>query len=268
MFAISKSRANQLLRRFAIYVKLAVLTILVFCVCQSAPAQTNQTFGKKTLVQYATSVYETSRDAYRRDSTNLDIAIRFGAACFEYAEFSTNDTQRASLADEGINAMRTLLTTHTNSAHGHYYLAMNLGQLARTKSLGALRIVREMEDEFKLASELDDRLDYAGPDRNLGELYYQAPGWPASIGSNSKARKRLERSVEIAPDYPENRLNLLEAYLDWRDKKGIDREWKALKKLMPAARTNFTGIQWAARWNSWDAQWDSLDRHAALALSR
>ena len=46
---------------------------------------------------------------------------------------------------------------------GHYYLAMNLGQLARTEMIGALKIVKEMENEFEIAADIDPRFDHAGP---------------------------------------------------------------------------------------------------------
>ena len=268
MMATPKSLWKQLGCAQSDAVSKSLALVVIMCLTGHSFCQTNDYSGVKKPVQYANLVYSESLERYRNNSTNSAVVLRFAVACFEFAEFATNNTQRASLANEGIDASRSLLRQETNSAPGHYYLAMNLGQLARTKTLGALRLVDEMEREFKLASELDAGLDYAGPDRNLGELYYQAPGWPASIGSNSKARKHLERSVEIAPDYPANRLNLLEAYLDWHDKKGIAREWEALKTLMPAARTNFTGIQWTAHWKSWDVQWEALDRRAALFLSR
>ena len=89
---------------------------------------------------------------------------------------------------------------------------MNLGQLARTKGLGALKLVNQMEHEFTRARDLDEQLDWAGPDRNLGLLYRDAPAI-GSIGSRTKAREHLKRAVELAPQYPENRLNLIEAYL-------------------------------------------------------
>jgi hypothetical protein len=49
-----------------------------------------------------------------------------------------------------------------------------------------------MEAEFKLARELDESFDYAGPDRNLGRLYFMAPSI-ASVGSRAKARAHFAR---------------------------------------------------------------------------
>ena len=79
-------------------------------------------------------------------------------------------------------------------------------------------MVKEMEREFKTADDLDEHFDYAGPARCLGLLYCDAPGWPVSIGSRHKAREWLERAVKLAPDYPENHLNLVESRLQWKDR--------------------------------------------------
>ena len=59
------------------------------------------------------------------------------------------------LAQQGIAACRQLIARTPKSAPAHYYLAMNLGQLARTELLGAFKLVREMEREFKTAVGLD-----------------------------------------------------------------------------------------------------------------
>jgi tetratricopeptide (TPR) repeat protein len=187
------------------------------------------------------------------EPTNAVAAWEFARACFDRAEYATNDAERAIVAEQGIVACRRLLARQTGSAPAHYYLGMNLGQLARTKTFGALRIVDEMEREFKTAVQLDEDFDYAGPDRNLGLLYFEAPAF-ASVGSRSKARQHLQRAAQLAPDFPENRLNLAEVYLKWADTNGAARELKALDKLWPKARTNFIGEAWAASWSDWETR--------------
>src|SRR5580658_9370191 len=108
------------------------------------------------------------------DADNAANAIPFARACFDFADFATNKVERASIARLGIAACRKAIDDDPKPAPAHYYLAMNLGQLARTEFLGALRIVREMEHEFKTASTLDPHYDYAGPERCLGLLYRDA----------------------------------------------------------------------------------------------
>jgi hypothetical protein len=127
---------------------------------------------------------------------------------------------------------------------------MNLGQLARTEFVGALKIVREMEREFKTALTWDEQFDYGGPARNLGLLYRDAPEWP-SIGSKRKARDNLERAARTAPAYPENILNLVESYLKWDEIKSAGQELEILDALWPPAEKEFTGQRWEQSWADW-----------------
>src|ERR1700733_2632328 len=147
-----------------------------------------------------------------QSATNASAALEFGRACYDFADFATNDDERAAIAKQGIAACRQLIARQSNSAPAHYYLGMDLGQLARTEFIGALKLVKEMEREFKTAAGLDKHFDYAGPERNLGLLYRDAPSI-GSIGSKRKARIFLEQAAKRAPDYPENHLNLVESYL-------------------------------------------------------
>jgi hypothetical protein len=191
--------------------------------------------------------------------TNDSPAWQFARACFDFADFATNDTERAAIASQGIAACRKLLARETNSAPGHYYLAMNEGQLAKAEapSLAAYRLVRQMEREFKAAADLDKSFDYAGPERCLGLLYRDAPGWPFSIGSRHKAREWLEQAAKHAPDYPENHLNLAESFLQWHEADNAKSELKALDALWPAAQKNLTGEAWEQSWDDWSKRRDA-----------
>ncbi len=193
-----------------------------------------------------------------QSNTNVSAtAWEFARACFDFADFATNDVERVVIARQGIAACRQLIAREPESAPAHYYLAMDLGQLARTETLGALRTVREIEREFKTAAGLDAQFDFAGPARGLGLLYRDAPGWPVSIGSRHKARQWLERAAELAPHYPENHLNLVESCLQWHDQTSANRELEALDMLWPGARTNFVGEAWERSWDDWSARRDA-----------
>ena len=212
--------------------------------------------------QRAEKHFQEARKKFQANTNDLEVAWQFGRACFDWADFAKNDHQRESIAGEGIAACRHVIARDPKSVPGHYYLAMNLGQLAQTKTLGALTIVDEMEREFKTVRDLDAKFDCAGPDRNLGLLYFEAPGWPASIGSKARARQHLQRAVQLAPDYPENHLCLLEAYLKWGDKKNLVRELKITGELLPQARKEFIGEAWAQSWADWDKRWKRIREKA------
>ena len=124
---------------------------------------------------------------------------------------------------------------------------MNFGQLAEAEapSIAAYKLVKEIEREFKTAAELDEKLDYAGPPRCLGLLYRDAPGWPISIGSKRKAREFLDRAAALAPEFPENQLNLAESQVRWHQPAEAAKALKKLDALWPSAQTNLVGEVWA-----------------------
>jgi hypothetical protein len=148
-------------------------------------------------------------------------AWQFARACYDFADFATNDTERAALAEQGIAACHQLLAREPKSAPGHYYLGMNFGQLAR---MPRLRPWPPTSSSTKSNANSSRRRNWTNISicrsgaQCLGELYFQAPGWPLSVGSKHKAREWLERAVKLAPDYPENHLNLMEARLKWNDR--------------------------------------------------
>ena len=225
---------------FAAFV-LAAVTVL------GQPA-TNTPFAARAAQAFASA----QRELAARPAA-ADAACRLGRASYDWAEFATNAEQRAAVAQTGIAACRQLLTRDLKSAPGHYYLAMDYGELAEAEapSLAAYKLIRDNEHEFKAAADLDERLDFAGPPRCLGLLYRDAPGWPISIGSKHKAREFLDRAAALAPDYPENQLNLVESHVRWHEAAEAETAWQKLAALWPAARTNLTGAVWEQSWDDW-----------------
>jgi len=212
----------------------------------------NQIFADR-----AGAEYHRAQTQFQSNTNDPAAAWQFARACFDFNDFATNNAGRATLANQGIATCRQLLARESNSAPGHYYLAIELGQLADTKrNLAAFKMVKEMEREFKTAGDLDEHFDYAGPARCLGLLHRDAPGWPVSIGNRHKAREWLEQAVKLAPDYPENRLNLVESYWQWKDHEAAGNELKTLDALWPSAQTNFTGEAWERSWNDWSMRRD------------
>jgi tetratricopeptide (TPR) repeat protein len=246
-----------------------VVAILLFAVTGIifADEPRNQIFAVR-----AGAEYHRAQTQFQSNTNDPATAWQFARACYDFNDFATNNAGRATLANLGIAACRQLLACEPNSAPGHYYLAIELGQLADTRrNLAAFKMVREIEREFKTADDLDEHFDYAGPARCLGLLYRDAPGWPVSIGSRHKAREWLEQAVKLAPDYPENRLNLVESYWQWKDHEAAGSELKTLDALWPSAQTNFTGEAWERSWYDWSTRRDvarkKLEETAAPAKS-
>jgi len=231
---------------------LGILSAILLLAALGAMAQT----ANSIFVARAQKAFELAQKN-QLSATNFTVAAsELARASFTLADLATNETQRAEVARCGITICRQWLARESNSAPGHYYLAMNLGKLAQAEapSIAAYRLVHEMENDFLVAAKLDVRFDYAGPARTLGELYFQAPGWPFSVGSKSKAREWLERAVALAPEYPGNQLNLAEAQLKWRQPAEFETTMKNLDARWAAAQTNYTGAAREADWLEWNAR--------------
>ncbi len=209
--------------------------------------------------------FEAARQTWSNQPTNVEAAWKYARACFDWSEFASNDTQRAEIARLGVEAARKALSLGPTMAAAHYYLGLNLGRLAEaTRTLGGLRLVSEMERSFKKAAQIDSLFDNAGPDRCLGLLYRDAPGWPISVGSRSKARHHLERARELAGNHPENLLKLLQSYLKWGEKDRVAKELPKVEERVAEARTRLTGEEWALSWLDWDEDREEIRRALGL----
>ena len=87
---------------------------------------------------------------YQAATNSTTNALALAQACFTLAELATNDTQRAQVSRRGIEVCRQWLARAPNSAPGHYYLAMNLGQLAKAEapSVAAYRLSMKSRMNF------------------------------------------------------------------------------------------------------------------------
>jgi tetratricopeptide (TPR) repeat protein len=229
-----------------------VLLLGVLCSAGLVDAgETNSVFYLR-----AEAAFQRAEKIFPATTNFIAAALAMARASFDLAELATNETQRAEIARRGIAACHDWLAREPKAAAAHYYLAMNVGELAQAEapSLAAYKLVHEVEREFTAAAELDVQYDFAGPARNLGELYFQAPSWPLSVGSKHKAREWLERAAALAPEYPENLLCLAEAQLQWRH---LDEAAKTLRRLAanwPAAVTNLAGEAHEKDWREWTAR--------------
>ncbi len=189
--------------------------------------------------------------AHKNPGDNI-ASILLARVSYAWAEFARDDEAREAVAQTGLAAARAVIARESTNAAAHYWLGMNLGQLARTKTLGALPLVREMEALFHRARVLDPHTDHAGPDRSLGRLYRDAPGWPTSIGSRKKAREHFEHAIRLHPEFPDHQLELLESFAAWGEKKNFQRQLSITEKIIAEAKIKFVGETWASSRADWN----------------
>lgn len=259
MFATSISEGRAALAALAA----AVLCLLAGAARADDDPPPDKPAAPGDFVARAEAAFQTAQRKFLADTNNAPAAWEFGRACFDLADLATNNPTKTAIAEKGIAACRQSLAVDPKIAAAHYYLGMTTGQLADTRrNLAGLQMVKEMEREFKTARALDEHFDFAGPDRNLGMLYSQAPPI-ISIGSRPKARQHLLRGLELAPDYPENHLNLIELYLKMSNRDDAREAFKALEKIWPGAKAKFTGDAWARSWLDWDRRFEAARKKIA-----
>ncbi len=216
--------------------------------------------SQQKFAAHAEENFRSAQKQFQSDENNPSNAVQFARACYDFADFAKNDSQRADLANQGIDVCRKVLASDLKNADAHYYLAMNLGQLARTKSLGALKLVKQMESEFQAALNLDKQIDFGGSARSLGLLYRDTPGWPMSIGSKRKAKMYLQEALQIAPDFPENFLVMAESDLKWGDRADAQKQLDALDAFWPKAQKKLSGANWERDWVDWTNRRDAAKK--------
>src|SRR5580658_8618836 len=127
-------------------------------------------------IHRAEQAFGRAQKAYAANPDVATNAWHLGSVSFDLAELTTNMNEKASVAQAGIAACRHLLANDPRSAPGHFYLAMDSGELAEAEapSMASYKLIRDIEREFMAAAELDERQDHAGPIRSLGLLYRDA----------------------------------------------------------------------------------------------
>jgi tetratricopeptide (TPR) repeat protein len=200
-----------------------------------------------------------------KDGKSYELLWRGARACAWLTEEFEDKTQRASYAQKGIDLSRRAVEIDPKRVEGHYYLGINIGQSATTKTVGAYmmvpKVLKAADQALKIdakfdhagpaaadqALKIDAKFDHAGPARLLGNVYAKAPG--AAGGDIDEGIKYLSLAVQLAPDYPQNHLHYGEALA--KDEK-YDESDKQYRLVLDAVSTP----EWAHRLERWkhDAQ--------------
>ncbi len=141
---------------------------------------------------------------------------KLSSAFFYKGLFSPEGTrEREDAFDNGVKYGQEAITLNPRAVYGNFWYASNLGYLGMCR--GALASLASI-DPFKRSMEVvlkeNENFYFGGPHRAIGRLYHQAPGWPISIGNKNKAFEHLEKCVQLAPNFMNNRLYLAELLID------------------------------------------------------
>ena len=120
----------------------------------------------------------------------------------------------------------------------YYYASIGM-RYASFHRIEALFLGRGLLKSFEKARELNPDIDDAGPDRNLGAIYFKLP-WP--LGDKKKALHHFKEAVKIAPHRAANRLWLAKALAE----EGLyDEGWQHIQ-FIRAGKFDVSSQHWHA----------------------
>ena len=135
---------------------------------------------------------------------------------------------------EGLTWSERLVKEQPDQVAGHYWKALHLCGLADVGgSVQGFKLLPRIFEELKSAVAMDATYDQAGPHRVLGRIYFEAPGWPMSVGDNKKSLEHLKAAVRLAPDNSTNHLYLAEILLRLKESAQARQE---LERVLTATR--------------------------------
>ena len=138
------------------------------------------------------------------------VLAHLGHTCFLLGQLAP-EAQTMGYYQKGQSYAETLIREEPNRVEGHYWLALNLcGQADVGGKLLGRRLLPRIMEELQRAIALDAAYDQAGAHRVLGRIYYEAPGWPLSVGDMQKSRQHLQAAVHLSPATSTNHLYLAE----------------------------------------------------------
>jgi tetratricopeptide (TPR) repeat protein len=156
---------------------------------------------------------------------------RLARACFVLGDLAPVK-ERAGYYERGLVFSKKVLAQEPNGVEGHYWKAMNLSGLADVGTeMQGFRLLPKIMAELKKALDLDETYDQAGAHRVMGRIYFQAPGWPISVGDRKKSLQHLEAAVRLAPGNSTNHLYLAETLVSLGEKARAQEE---LEKTLEA----------------------------------
>jgi tetratricopeptide (TPR) repeat protein len=202
----------------------AVLTLAALACQAAAPAPLRDKPAAKVLKAGDAAWEEREQDGraeraieYYKKAIVLDATSPEGywkaARAHSWLGSQTKDLEQAAkLYLEGAEFAKLAVAADGNSLHAHYWLFIMYGLYDDARGvLQSLHMLDAMMKELDWLLAKDETFEAAGPHRFMGWVLLQIPAFKG--GDVAKARKHLERAVELAPGCLLNHYYLAHVYV-------------------------------------------------------
>lgn len=164
-----------------------------------------------------------AKEAFEQQLTGADGAqahILLAETFFWLGDYATGKADREKWFSQGVKIGETAVQKNPNDVAAHLWYAANMGSHGVERGIMAsLFYINPIIEHGTKAIDLDETYFHAAPLRLMGRFYHQCPGWPISKGDINKGMSLLEKAVNIAPDFLQNKVYLAEIYMAKRKKR-------------------------------------------------
>ncbi|MDH4196021.1 MAG: TRAP transporter TatT component family protein [Candidatus Aminicenantes bacterium] len=179
----------------------------------------------KTLIQQGDELYEARadlskaqealgkyREAYVTKEDAYGASWRIARAHYWIGDHTPDKAEKKRIFEQGIYYAKKAVEFAPDKPEGHYWLGICYGVYGEAKGvLKSLSLVKPIKAAMNKVLELDPAYDDGGPDRVLGRVYHELPGFAG--GSKKKSLEHLLRSKELGPRVGLTRIYLADTYL-------------------------------------------------------
>jgi tetratricopeptide (TPR) repeat protein len=179
----------------------------------------------KTLIQQGDELYtgradlskaqealEKYRAAYASKEDVYGACWRIARAHYWVGDHTPDKAEKKRIFEQGIYYAKKAVEFAPDKPEGHYWLGICYGVYGEAKGvLKSLSLVKPIKAAMNKVLELDPAYDDGGPDRVLGRVYHELPGFAG--GSKKKSLEHLLRSKELGPRVGLTRIYLADTYL-------------------------------------------------------
>ena len=169
------------------------------------------------LVEESLALYWKAADLGAREYDVLWRGARAGTWAAQRLKDDEDEDKKVLCAERAIKLANTALEVDPARPEAYYYRAIASGLLASEEHEYGLDAMKVMVADGAKVLSIDERWNWAGGHRLLGNFYHKAPGPPIGKGSDRKSREHLERAVELAPEYGGNWIYLVQLDIEDED---------------------------------------------------
>ena len=219
-----------------------------------AASASGQTATNRAFAARAEREFFTAQKQFAAKPGDAAAAWQLGRAIFGRAEFATNGTQRAALAQAGIGACRQALALRAEIGAGTLLSGNEFRPACRRRGAVHRRLQAGQGNRARIQGGGRSWMKLSIlPARRAASACFTAtrPAGPSALAAGTRRVNCSDRAAALAPDFPENQLNLAESHLRWRQPAEAERALKKLEAIWPSAQTNLVGEAWAKDWDDW-----------------